>query len=59
MTDDKTKIGSSGTFYEVVKISVKEYPGIETFAQRDIFLSGKEGENLNRRNTLGILRINI
>jgi len=23
----------------------------ETFAERDIFLSGKEGENVNRRNT--------
>ena len=31
----------------------------ETFAKRDIFSSGKEGENLNRRNTLSISRIKI
>jgi glycyl-radical enzyme activating protein len=32
---------------------------LETFAQRDIFLSGKEGENFNHRNTLGISRSKI
>jgi len=31
----------------------------ETFEKCDIFLSGKEGKNFNRRNTLGILRIKI
>ena len=33
--------------------------GIETFEKRDIFLSGKEGKNFNRRNTLCISRIKI
>ncbi len=31
----------------------------ETFEKRDIFLSGKEGKNFNRRNTLCISRITI
>jgi hypothetical protein len=31
----------------------------DTFAKRDIFSSGKEGENFNRRNTLSISRIKI
>ena len=30
---------------------------MESFAERDIFLSGKEGKNFNRRNTLSISRI--
>ncbi len=32
---------------------------LETFEKRDIFLSGKESKNFNRRNTLCILRIKI
>ena len=32
---------------------------IETFAERDIFSSGKEGKNVNHRNILNISRIKI
>ena len=40
--------------FEEISISIQEIFKIycfETFAERDIFLSGKEGENVNRRNT--------
>ncbi len=41
------------------KMIGKVKPRIETFEKRDIFLSGKEGKNFNRRNTLCISRIKI
>ncbi len=40
-------------------VVVNYYDNSRPLKNRDIFLSGKEGKNFNRRNTLCILRIKI